>query len=147
MKTLKILLGWLVGTFVLLQFIQIKVPQPPEATKADEIKAPKEVMAILKKSCYDCHSNHTKMPWYGNVAPISWEVKSHIKNGRNWLNFSVWNKYPKEKLKKFYQGIEKTITWQMPPADYLWVHDEARLKKSERDLVKKWARQELEKLN
>ena len=29
-------------------------------------KAPKEVMAILRRSCYDCHSNETKWPWQFN---------------------------------------------------------------------------------
>jgi hypothetical protein len=146
MKTLKILFGWLAGTLILLQFIKIEVPPPPKASKSDEIKAPKEVMKILKRSCYDCHSNQTKWPWYSKIAPISWEVNSHVKNGRAWLNFSIWEKYPKEKKKKLYQGIEKSITWQMPPSDYLLIHKDARLSKKQRDLIKKWAQKELEKL-
>ena len=147
MKTLKILFGWLIGAFILLQFIQIDVPPPPKATKADEIKAPKEVMTILKKACWDCHSNHTKWPWYSKISPISLEVNSHVKNGRAWLNFSIWNQYSKDKKIKLLQGIEKSISWQMPPADYMWIHKDARLTKKERDLIKKWARENLEKLN
>jgi hypothetical protein len=144
MKTLKILLGWLVGTLLLLQLIRIDVPPPPKATEADEVKAPKEVMALLKKSCYDCHSNNTEWPWYSKIAPISWEVNSHVKNGRAWLNFSIWNRYSKEKKEKLLKGIDKSVRWQMPPANYLWVHKEARINKKERELIQKWARESLE---
>jgi hypothetical protein len=146
MKTLKDLLGWLLVTLLLLQLIQIRVPEPPKASKADEIKAPKEVMEILRSSCYDCHSNHTKWPWYSKISPISLEVNSHVKNGRAWLNFSIWNRYSKEKQKKLYQDIEDAINLRMPPANYLWVHKESRLKRSQRDLIKEWARKEQEKL-
>ncbi|HHD64808.1 MAG TPA: cytochrome C, partial [Desulfobulbaceae bacterium] len=52
--------GWSLAVLLLLQFIQIEIPTPPKATPQDEIKAPKEVMALLKNSCYDCHSNNTK---------------------------------------------------------------------------------------
>jgi len=146
-KTLKLLFGWLIATFILIQFIQIDVPKPPKATIDDEIKAPKEVGAILKKACYDCHSNHTKWPWYSKVAPISFEVKSHVKNGRNWLNFSIWSRYSKDKKIKLYKSIIKAIDWKMPPSDYMWIHKEARLTKKERDLIKSWAKMELNRLN
>jgi hypothetical protein len=139
MKTLKIMLGWLLAGFVLIQFIRINVPPPPEATPADEIQAPPKVMAILKRSCYDCHSNETKWPWYSHIAPISYEVRAHVKNGRNWLNFSIWNRYDEEKKQKLYKGIVKSIDWKMPPADYMWIHKEARLSPEDRKTVKEWA--------
>ena len=139
MKTLKIMLGWLVAGLLLIQFIRIDVPKPPQAKPGDEIQAPKEVMAILKRSCYDCHSNHTNWPWYSDIAPISFEVRTHVKNGRNWLNFSIWNQYDEEKKQKLYKGIAKSIDWKMPPPDYMWIHENARLSPEERKLVKEWA--------
>jgi len=138
-KTLKIMLGWLVAGLLLIQFIRIDVPKPPQAKPGDEIQAPKEVMAILKRSCYDCHSNHTNWPWYSDIAPISFEVRTHVKNGRNWLNFSIWNQYDEEKKQKLYKGIAKSIDWKMPPPDYMWIHENARLSPEERKLVKEWA--------
>jgi hypothetical protein len=138
-KTLKVFLGWLIAGLLLIQFIQIEVPESPKAKPGDEIQAPKEIMALLKRSCYNCHSNHTDWPWYSHISPISLEVKSHVKEGRAWLNFSIWNQYPEEKKQKLYKGIAKTIDWQMPPADYLWMHDEARLTPQERQMIKKWA--------
>jgi uncharacterized membrane protein len=138
-KTFKILLAWLFGTLILLQFIRVDVPPPPEASENDEVKAPKEVKTILKKACYDCHSNHTKWPWYSYISPVSIEINSNVKNGRAWLNFSIWNKYSEEKREKLLKGIEKAIVWQMPPAGYMWIHKEARLTKEEREIIKNWA--------
>ena len=139
MKTLKIFLGWLVAGLLLIQLIRIEVPEPPKATPQDEIQAPPKIMALLKRSCYDCHSNETKWPWYSEIAPISFEVKTHVKNGRNWLNFSIWNRYDEEKKQKLYKGIVKSIDWKMPPADYMWIHKEARLSPEDRKAIKEWA--------
>ena len=143
MKVLLQILGWSIATLILLQFIKIDVPPPPKATPQDEIKAPKEVMSILKKSCYDCHSNETKWPWYSNIAPISWQVKSNVKNGRNWLNFSIWNKYSQEKKQKLYRGMVNALKIKMPPAEYLLIHKEARLTPKERRVLQDWAQNQI----
>ena len=143
MRILLNILGWGVGVLLLLQFIQIDIPKPPKATAQDEIKAPKEIMAILKKSCYDCHSNSTKYPWYSDIAPISWQVHSNIKNGRAWINFSIWNKYDEKKKQKLYRGIVDALNIKMPPAEYLLIHKEARLKQQERKLLQNWAKKEI----
>ena len=140
MKVLKTIFLWTFVTLLLLQFVKIKVPNPPKAEPQDEIKAPKEVMVLLKKSCYDCHSNNTKWPWYSKVAPLSWQVKSNVKNGRNWLNFSIWSKYDEKKKQKIYKGIVNALKIKMPPAEYLLVHKEARLTPKEREILTNWAK-------
>ena len=33
-----------------------------------------DVAAILRTSCYDCHSNETWWPLYSYIAPVSWLV-------------------------------------------------------------------------
>ncbi len=140
MKVILNILGWLLGTILVLQFIQIKIPPAPKATKADEIKAPKDVMAILKTSCYDCHSNETKMPWYGNISPISIGVHSNIKEGRAWLNFSIFNKYNEQKKQKIYKGIVDSLkVKKMPPPEYLLIHRNARLTKEQIKTLSNWA--------
>ncbi len=137
MKTLKLMLLWLIGGLILIQFIQIKLPPKPKASKEDEIKAPKEVMAILKRSCYDCHSNEYKVPWYGYIAPISWEVRSHINGGLRALNFSIWYQYPKKNREKLLKDIVDSL-WKMPPKDYLLIHKDAKISQKEEDLLRKW---------
>ena len=137
----KQILLWTAGTFILLQAIQINIPEPPkQIDPKNEIKAPEEIMSMLKTSCYDCHSYQTKIPWYGHISPISLEVKSHIKNGRAAVNFQEWGSYDERKKEKIYQGIVKTINFRMPMPMYLSMHEEAKLTKSQRELIKKWAK-------
>ena len=81
--TLKILLA----VFILMQFIVMDKPNYPIDEKI-ALHPPKDVEVILKKACYDCHSNHTNYPWYSWVAPFSWTLRSHVKEGRKALNFS-----------------------------------------------------------
>lgn len=137
---LKIISIWLFGALLLLQAIRIDIPAPPATIDPNhEIEAPKEIMGMLKTSCYDCHSYQTKMPWYGNVAPISWEVRSHVKDGRKWLNFQEWNSYTEEKKQKIFKGIVKTINYSMPMPMYLSMHEEAKLTRTQRNSIKEWA--------
>jgi hypothetical protein len=143
LQVLKTIFLWTFGTILLLQFVRIDVPNPPKATPEDEIKAPKEVMMLLKKSCYDCHSNHTKWPWYSKVVPISWQVNSNVKNGREWLNFSIWSKYDQKKKDKIYKGIVNALRIKMPPAEYLLIHKEARLSPKERKTITDWAQKNI----
>ncbi len=140
---LKIILFWLGGTLLLLQFIKIDVPSPPKASPNDEIKAPKEISNLLKRSCYDCHSNHTKWPWYSNISPISLQVNSNVKNGRNALNFSIWNQYSQERKQKLYKKIVDALRIKMPPVEYLLIHKDARLSPKERKMLQDWAKKNI----
>jgi hypothetical protein len=143
----KTVLMWLIGTLLLLQAIQIDIPEPKAIDPNAEIKAPKEIMSMLKTSCYDCHSYETKMPWYGNIAPVSWEVKSHIKQGRLWINFQEWENYDEDKKQKLYKGIAKSINFSMPMPMYLNMHEEAKLTKVQRESIKKWAKSNIKEEN
>ena len=140
----KTLLLWVGGAFIALQAIQIDIPNPPShIDPADEIQAPKEIMAMLRTSCYDCHSYQTKMPWYGHISPFSLEVKSHIKEGREAVNFQEWGNYDEAKKQKIYKGIVKTINFRMPLPMYLMVHEDAKLDRAQREKIKKWAQSHL----
>ncbi len=120
-----------------IQFIPAKITNP-KSDKSLEIKAPKEVMKILKKSCYDCHSNEVKIPWYASIAPASFFIKRHIDLGRQWLNFSIWESYSaKEKDKKLGE-IFKSVYHAMPLPDYLKMHKDAKLSKKQKDLIRNW---------
>jgi hypothetical protein len=136
----KTLLLWTGGAFLLLQAIQIDIPEPPkQIDPKNEIDAPQEIMSMLKTSCYDCHSYQTKMPWYGHISPASLEVKSHIKEGREAVNFQEWGTYDDAKKQKIYKGITKTINFRMPMPMYLMVHEEAKLSREQREKIKAWA--------
>ena len=131
---------WTVVVMVMIQFISMNISAKLPTNQSEEIQAPKEIMTILKNSCYDCHSSDVKEPWYYNLAPISWIVQIHIKDGREVVNFSKWNSYSKEKQFKVVDKLAKSIVIRMPMPSYLWLHPEAKLLTSEKKLLKEWAK-------
>lgn len=125
------------GLFVLMQFIQIDKTNET-ADKNLEIKADEKVMNIFRTACYDCHSNETKYPWYSNIAPFSWVISNHIKDGKMALNFSLWEKYTKEEKSEHLKDIYRTVYAAMPLQSYIWLHKEAELTKEQRNLIRDW---------
>lgn len=123
--------------FIAMQFIQTK--QTNIAVKKElEIKAPQNVMTILKDACYDCHSNEVRWPWYSKIAPFSWVISEHVDDGRKWLNFSTWKNYTQEEKNKKLKGIYRTVYAVMPLQSYIWFHKEADLTKEQRKLIRDW---------
>ena len=133
-KMLLITLGLMLVAFQLIQVDQLN----PKYNKNDEIKAPKDIMAIFKRSCWDCHSNDTIWPWYGKIAPISWSVARHVKHGRAYVNFSIWETYSEEQKDKKLEEIYRTMYAAMPPQNYVDWHEEAAVTKKDRDLIRTW---------
>ena len=138
---------WTLLTFIGIQFISMDISAKLQSNSNEEIQAPKEVMSILKRSCYDCHSSDVKEPFYYNLAPMSWLVQLHIKNGRKVVNFSKWNSYSKEKHFKVIDKLPKSIIIRMPMPSYLWLHKEATLSSDDRKVLDGWARGMREKVN
>lgn len=105
-----------------------------------ETKPPTEVKMIFEQSCYDCHSNNTVYPWYNNVAPISFWLSNHIKDGKGHLNFSEWNTYDvKKKDHKLEELVEMVSEGEMPLKEYTWTHEQARLTEEQRNAIVEWA--------
>lgn len=126
-----------VAIFILLQFIPAKIDNP-KTDKDLEIKVTPEIMTIFKRSCYDCHSNEVKIPWYQNIAPGSFFIKRHVDLGRKWLNFSTWENYSEDEKDKKLKGIFRTVYAAMPLASYISLHEDAKLTKDEINLIREW---------
>lgn len=100
-----------------------------------------EVKLILQESCYDCHSNNTKYPWYNNLAPVSYWLSNHIKDGKKHLNFSDWKNYSdKKKDHKLEEVVEMLEADEMPLKEYTWTHEKARLTEVQQNAVIAWAK-------
>ena len=131
---------WMVFLFVAVQFIPIDTPTDIESPKEDELQADEAVLSILKRSCYDCHSNHVELPFYDKIAPASIFAMNHVKKGREVVNFSQWKSYSKERQLKILEKIPKSIVIRMPLPSYLWLHESAKLSQKEKRVLKRWAR-------
>ena len=123
--------------FIVMQFIQTN-KENITVDKNFEIKAPLEVMNILKTSCYDCHSNEVKYPWYSNVAPFSWVISTHITEGKKALNFSTWENYSQEDKDEKMKTIFRTAYASMPLPSYIFLHENANLTKEQRSMIRDW---------
>ncbi len=140
---MKLLPKVLLGFGALLLLIQVVRPDQSNPPVTGDVQAPAEVMTLLKRSCYDCHSNETKWPWYSQVAPVSWLVTKDVNDGRKHLNFSVWQGYEEgRKLKKFKEIAEEVGEGEMPMAIYLPLHPEAKLTPAETTLLVEWAKRD-----
>jgi hypothetical protein len=137
---MKKLFLWIIAIILLIQLIKMDVPATLSTENYDEIVAPKEIMRILKRSCYDCHSNTLLYPWYSKIAPMSWYTKLHVRNGRKAVNFSIWNSYDKKKQFKVMDKLPHSLHIRMPLPDYLWLHEEAKLSKNDKKLLREWAK-------
>lgn len=126
-----------------IQFIPV-IKTNPKVDESLTLKAPKEVMSILKNSCYDCHSNETKWPYYANIAPVSFFVVKHVDEGRAALNFSEWNTIEKQvKIERLKRGIVTVKNGMMALPSYTSVHGDAELTKEEKLTLVKWFESEL----
>jgi hypothetical protein len=54
------------AVLIVIQFIPVDTSNPPVTA---DIPSSPEVKAVLRRACYDCHSNETRWPWYDRVAP------------------------------------------------------------------------------
>ncbi|HCY76659.1 MAG TPA: heme-binding protein [Ignavibacteriales bacterium] len=117
-----------------IQFIPVERTNPPVIS---DIDAPADVKAILKKACYDCHSNETNWAWYTKVAPSSFLAVKDVNDTRKNLNFSEWNINKEAKYKE--EIWDEIREEQMPPWQYKIFHSEAKLTPEEKNLLRNWA--------
>jgi len=83
-----------------------------------------ETRALTVRACFDCHSNEVDYPWYSQIAPVSWAVKSHIDSGRSKVNYSEWDRPQKDAD----ESAETVKDASMPPAYFTrFTHADARL--------------------
>ncbi|HLI80376.1 MAG TPA: heme-binding domain-containing protein [Candidatus Binataceae bacterium] len=129
---------------VLIQLVPMSIKNPPIS---EDVAAPPQVEAILRRSCYDCHSNQTQWPWYAHVAPVSWLMIRDVNRGREHINFSTWDKYaddPETVIRKL-RNIDKVMqNGSMPLWYYLPEHSIARLSDADRQALEDWVVQSIE---
>ncbi|UCF40387.1 MAG: heme-binding domain-containing protein [Gemmatimonadota bacterium] len=125
------------GVLVLIQLWPVERANPPVTA---EIAAPPEVMEVLRVACYDCHSNETRWPWYGYVAPVSWLVAHDVNEAREELNFSEWGLLSAEDAAELREEVwEEVEEGEMPLRKYVWLHPEARLSREQRQVLQMWS--------
>ena len=129
---------WLLAAPIALaaaQLVPVRRTNPPAET---QVPAPPEILATLRRACWDCHSNETVWPWYAHVAPASWVVVHDVNEGREELDFSRWGtaRHPGRLARKIAAEVREG---GIPPALYLLAHPSARPSEAERAALAAWA--------
>jgi hypothetical protein len=123
--------------FIVIQFVPVSRTNPPVQ---GEFRGSTEVVSVLRRACYDCHSNETVWPWYSRVAPLSWVIAHDVNVGREELNFSTWNQLSIEKQAKAMKESWKEVAeGEMPTWYYVVLHPEARLSANDQSVLQAWA--------
>jgi len=152
MGRIKIGIIVLLVILVAIQFIQ---PAPNQSVQASTggitsiISVPDNVNAILQNSCYDCHSNNTRYPWYATLQPGAWWMASHIDEGKAELNFDEFGNYSERRRVSKLKAIQGSVKDEsMPLPSYTFMHRGASLSKTDQKLLIDWieiARNEISK--
>lgn len=137
-RNTKILVVLLI-VFVLIQFFRpekINYGIPTQNLS----NVPKEVNAIIRNSCFDCHSSEAHLKWCDQITPANFFVTSHIKDGRKTLDFSKWNSWPKaQQNATLFYSLNKVLSGEMPLPSYAAIHSSTKLNEKQIEILKKYA--------
>jgi hypothetical protein len=124
----------LAGLLLLFGLIQL-IPYGHDHTNPPVLKEPNwdspQTRDLVKRACFDCHSNEVIWPWYSNVAPVSWLVQTDVDEARQRLNFSEWGTRRMDSR----EMIGLVSEGEMPPGKYLIMHPTARLNATEKQAL------------
>ena len=131
--------GSLIAIPVVLLVIQLVPVNRSNPPVTGDVPAPEGVRAVLRRACYDCHSNETTWPWYSRVAPISWLTARDVHQGRKELNYSEWNLLDAQRqAKKLKESWDEVADGDMAPWFYRAIHTDARLSADDRTALHNW---------
>ena len=123
--------------FIAIQLVPVSRTNPPVQS---DFRGSAEVVSVLRRACYDCHSNETVWPWYSRVAPLSWVIVHDVNEGRAVLNFSTWNQLsPEKQAEAMNESWEAVAEGKMPTWYYVALHPEARLSANDQSVLRAWS--------
>ena len=122
------ILKWVLLIAVLIQFVPYGRSHTNPPNTGEPLWNSPQTRDLVRRACYDCHSNETVWPWYSHVAPVSWLLQRDVNGGRRHLNFTQWNQ-PQSHAKDIAPQVRES---EMPPWFYLPMHTAARLNDAEK---------------
>ena len=99
------------------------------------------LVAILDRSCGDCHSNRAVGRWYTRVAPLSWLMVASVERGRKAVNFSEWAAYTPEEQRELLRASCRAVSEGKMPGPYTMFSPRARLSPGDVETICAAARQ------
>jgi heme-binding protein/cytochrome P460 len=132
--------GWLVAIACIalagLQFVRPGLADPPVTA---DLQAPPEIKEILRTSCYNCHSNETKLLWFDKPVPAYWIVARDVREGRKHLNFSEIANLPAGQQRGIlFEAVSQIELGAMPLPSYKPVHPESAITPEQLNALKNY---------
>src|SRR6202000_2940099 len=94
------------------------------------------VIAIIERSCRNCHSLKTVLPFYGKIFPVSRLLEHDVLTARSNMNLSRWQSYADTEKSALLSEIGSVVrNHVMPPRRYTLLHPAARLSDADIALV------------
>jgi hypothetical protein len=122
--------------FLALQFIRPELNNPPVTA---DLQVPAPVKQILKNSCYNCHSNETKLSWFDKPVPAYWIAVRDVQQARQHINFSEIGKLPTgQQRAALFEGIFQISSGAMPLPPYRRLHPGSAVTSEQLAIVKQF---------
>ena len=130
-------------------FAAAKLVRPERANPATDVSRTIQahvgttsgLVAVLDRSCRDCHSNNTVWLWYTQVAPVSWLMARGVAEGRKAVNFSEWAGYPPTEQRTLLSASCDDASSGKMPGPYTLVRPETKLSPQDIETICAAARQ------
>jgi Haem-binding domain/Cytochrome P460 len=135
-RTLLLVLAILCLGAIGIQFVRPELENPPVTA---ELSAPLPVKQILKTSCYNCHSNETRLSWFDEPVPAYWLVVSDVTKGRKRLNFSEIGNLPvAQQNGLLFESMSQIEAGAMPLPAYRRLHPESVISPEQLAIMKNY---------
>lgn len=129
-----LILAVVIGIGLLAQLVRPALVNPPVIA---ELNVPADVKQIFSTSCYNCHSNETRLSWFDKIVPAYWLVLKDVSDARRHLNFSemqhVQGSAQQDLLFEIANHMQVGV---MPPRSYLLLHPEAKVAAEKLQILK-----------
>jgi cytochrome c len=119
----------------------------PSAALNVQTPVPAPVMSTLRRACFDCHSDETRLPWYATLPLASHLIQRDVTEARAQLNLSRWTQYnPFDRADLLDKMCQLASSATMPPWQYRMMHSEARLSVTDVVTLCDWSQDEATRL-
>jgi hypothetical protein len=129
----------LAGVLVLFGLLQLIRPSIPQKPPAAEIAVPSQIKQILEESCYNCHSDQTRLSWFDEVQPGYSLVRYDVLTARQHLDFSTLGSEPAAVQRAaLFEAVSMIQLGAMPLQRYTQLHPEAKVTPEELAILKNY---------
>lgn len=115
------------------------VSDPALSIRQDPFVTP-EVLGLMERACFDCHTNETRWPWYASVTPVNFLTVRDVQEGRKHLNLAEWMSQARGRRASALERMADEVTdGAMPLPPYVLMHSEAKWTDEEKQRFVDWA--------